>query len=68
MFNGSTRFSDEVGNTGPFASLKFIGPTGFFGADSLVATVGMSVYPSLEDLKLETLLPADEATRAWFMN
>jgi len=35
---------------------------------SLVATVGMSVDPSLEDLKLETLLPADEATRAWFMN
>ncbi|HWA62092.1 MAG TPA: helix-turn-helix transcriptional regulator [Caulobacteraceae bacterium] len=35
---------------------------------SLVATVGMSVDPGLEDLKLETLLPADADTRAWFVN
>ena len=35
---------------------------------SMVATVGMSVDPGLEDLKLETLLPADADTRAWFMN
>ncbi|MBA3811499.1 MAG: helix-turn-helix transcriptional regulator [Caulobacteraceae bacterium] len=35
---------------------------------SLVATVGMSIDPGLEDLKLETLLPADSETRAWFHN
>src|SRR5260221_1808644 len=35
---------------------------------SLVATVGMSLDPGLEDLKLETLLPADPETRAWFHN
>ncbi|MGA0599775.1 helix-turn-helix domain-containing protein [Caulobacter sp. KR2-114] len=35
---------------------------------SLVATVGMSVDPGLEDLKLETLLPADAETRDWFLN
>ena len=34
---------------------------------SLVASVGMSIDPGLEDLKLETLLPADAATRAWFI-
>lgn len=33
---------------------------------SLVATVGMSADPGLDDLKLETLLPADAATRAFF--
>jgi hypothetical protein len=34
---------------------------------SLVASVGMSIDPGLEDLKLETLLPADAPTRAWFI-
>lgn len=33
---------------------------------SMVAEIGMAADPALEDLKLETLLPADEPTRAWF--
>jgi transcriptional regulator with XRE-family HTH domain len=35
---------------------------------SMVASIGMTADPALEDLKLETLLPADEQTRAWFAN
>ncbi len=33
---------------------------------SLIATIGMSHDPALDDLRLETLLPADATTRAWF--
>jgi transcriptional regulator with XRE-family HTH domain len=33
---------------------------------SLIATVGMSMDATLDDLRIETLLPADEATRRWF--
>jgi hypothetical protein len=33
---------------------------------SLIATVGMSMDPTLDDLRMETLLPADERTRRWF--
>jgi len=33
---------------------------------SLIATVGMSMDASLDDLRIETLLPADERTRRWF--
>ncbi|MEQ8968270.1 MAG: helix-turn-helix transcriptional regulator [Azospirillaceae bacterium] len=34
---------------------------------SLIATVGMSMDASLDDLRIETLLPANEPTRRWFM-
>ena len=34
---------------------------------SLIATVGMSMDAALDDLRLETLLPADEQTRRWFL-
>lgn len=33
---------------------------------SLIATVGMSMDATLDDLRIETLLPADEPTRRWF--
>ncbi|WP_050931772.1 helix-turn-helix domain-containing protein [Aestuariivita boseongensis] len=33
---------------------------------SLIATVGMSADAKLDDLRIETLLPANDATRAWF--
>ncbi|MBX2855356.1 MAG: helix-turn-helix transcriptional regulator [Rhodobacteraceae bacterium] len=33
---------------------------------SLIATVGMSMDAMLDDLRIETLLPADEKTRQWF--
>lgn len=35
---------------------------------SLIATVGMSMDATLDDLRIETLLPADEPTRRWFTN
>lgn len=33
---------------------------------SLIATVGMSADAVLDDMRIETFLPADEPTRAWF--
>ncbi|WP_300018281.1 helix-turn-helix transcriptional regulator [uncultured Roseobacter sp.] len=33
---------------------------------SLIATIGMSMDATLDDLRIETLLPADEKTRRWF--
>jgi transcriptional regulator with XRE-family HTH domain len=35
---------------------------------SLIATVGMSTDAALDDIRVETLLPADDATRDWFLN
>jgi hypothetical protein len=35
---------------------------------SLIATVGMSTDAALDDIRVETLLPADDATREWFLN
>ncbi|WP_076449156.1 helix-turn-helix domain-containing protein [Roseivivax lentus] len=35
---------------------------------SLIATVGMTMDATLDDLRIETLLPANEATRRWFMD
>jgi hypothetical protein len=33
---------------------------------SLIATVGMSMDATLDDLRIETLLPVDQKTRDWF--
>ena len=33
---------------------------------SLIATIGMSADANLDDLRIETLLPANDATRTWF--
>ena len=33
---------------------------------SLIATVGMSADAAIDDIRIETLLPADAATRSWF--
>lgn len=33
---------------------------------SLIATIGMSADATLDDLRIETLLPADDVTRDWF--
>ncbi len=50
----------------PVLSIEFM----IDGADlklfSLIATVGMSMDATLDDLRIETLLPADEQTRQWF--
>lgn len=33
---------------------------------SLIATIGMSIDATLDDIRIETLLPVDEQTRKWF--
>lgn len=33
---------------------------------SMIATIGMSADATIDDLRIETLLPADDDTRAWF--
>ncbi len=58
----------DLGPGAPVMSLHFHVDGRDLRLFSLVATVGMSVDPGLEDLKLETLLPADAETRAWFLN
>lgn len=35
---------------------------------SLIATIGMSTDASLDDLRIETLLPANDRTRRWFQD
>lgn len=35
---------------------------------SLIATIGMSMDAALDDVRIETLLPADASTREWFEN
>ncbi|OJJ09213.1 hypothetical protein BKI51_22400 [Alphaproteobacteria bacterium AO1-B] len=34
---------------------------------SMIATIGMSSDAALDDIRIETLLPADDATRSWFL-
>ncbi|QDG78372.1 helix-turn-helix domain-containing protein [Labrenzia sp. PHM005] len=34
---------------------------------SMIATIGMSADAALDDIRIETLLPADDATRNWFL-
>ncbi len=34
---------------------------------SLIATIGMSADAAIDDMRIETLLPADETTRMWFL-
>ncbi|MBS0411521.1 MAG: helix-turn-helix transcriptional regulator [Proteobacteria bacterium] len=58
----------DLGPGAPVISLHFRIDGRDLRLFSLVATVGMSVDPGLEDLKLETLLPADAQTRDWFLN
>jgi transcriptional regulator with XRE-family HTH domain len=58
----------DLGPGAPVISLHFRIDGRDLKLFSLVATVGMSVDPGLEDLKLETLLPADPETRDWFLN
>jgi len=58
----------DLGPGAPVISLHFRLDGRDLRLFSLVATVGMSVDPGLEDLKLETLLPADPETRDWFVN
>lgn len=54
--------------TAPVLTLKFQIEEVLLDLFSLIATIGMSADASLDDLRIETLLPANDATRAWFEN
>lgn len=59
----STRSSEHPA---PVVSIRFsLGDTKL-QLFSMIATIGMSMDATLDDLRIETLLPADEATRLWF--
>jgi transcriptional regulator with XRE-family HTH domain len=51
---------------GPATTLHFRVDDDDLSLFSLVASVGFPREASIEDLKIETLLPADEVTRTWF--
>jgi len=50
----------------PILSIEFLIDGAELKLFSLIATVGMSLDATLDDLRIETLLPADEQTRHWF--
>ncbi len=50
----------------PVLSIEFLVDGAELKLFSLIATIGMSMDATLDDLRIETLLPADEQTRAWF--
>ncbi len=52
----------------PLLSIEFLIEGAELSLFSLIATVGMSMDATLDDLRIETLLPANEETRHWFMN
>lgn len=52
----------------PVLSIQFNVEGSVLNLFSLIATVGMSADPAFDDVRLETLLPADNATREWFTN
>ena len=52
----------------PVLSIEFLIDGSKLRLFSLIATVGMSMDPKMDDLRIETLLPADENTRRWFAN
>ncbi|WP_199823679.1 helix-turn-helix transcriptional regulator [Labrenzia sp. OB1] len=50
----------------PVLSIEFLIDGTELKLFSLIATVGMSMDANLDDLRIETLLPANEQTRQWF--
>lgn len=53
-------------NPAPVLTIQFQLDTVVLKLFSLIATIGMSVDATLDDLRIETLLPADDVTRNWF--
>jgi len=52
----------------PVLSLQFSVDDAILSLFSMIATIGMSADARLDDLRIETLLPADETTRQWFLD
>lgn len=55
-----------VAPNAPVLTIKFQIGTDILELFSLIATIGMSADAALDDLRIETLLPATDETRAWF--
>lgn len=56
----------EEGAVAPVMTLAFAVDGIELRVFTLIATIGMSTEARLDDIRLETLLPADAASRAWF--
>ncbi|MEO1019147.1 MAG: helix-turn-helix transcriptional regulator [Pseudomonadota bacterium] len=55
-------------NPSPVLTIQFqVGET-ILKLFSLIATIGMSADAAIDDVRIETLLPADDETRKWFSN
>ena len=50
----------------PLITIEFVHEGAYLRLFSMIATIGMSADATIDDLRIETLLPADEDTRAWF--
>jgi len=50
----------------PVLTIQFKIDTATLNLFSLIATVGMSADAAIDDVRIETLLPADDLTREWF--
>lgn len=53
-------------DTGPVLTIRFQIGDAVLEMFSLIATIGMSADATLDDLRIETLLPANEETHTWF--
>lgn len=50
----------------PLITIEFTHESAHLRLFSMIATIGMSADATIDDLRIETLLPADEDTRTWF--
>jgi len=55
-----------IDNPSPVLAIQFRLGDRILNLFSLIATIGMSADAAIDDVRIETLLPADEATRKWF--
>ena len=51
----------------PLLTIKFEVEGQILTMFSMIATIGMSADATLDDIRIETLLPADQSSRSWFL-
>lgn len=54
-------------NPTPVLTIRFQAEDRVLNLFSMIATIGMSADAAIDDVRIETLLPADETTRSWFL-
>ncbi|VAW19149.1 transcriptional regulator, XRE family [hydrothermal vent metagenome] len=57
-----------IENPAPVLAIQFHIDNAILNLFSLIATIGMSADASIDDIRIETLLPADEKSKNWFGN